>query len=144
MKNIPIEEMREILAPRKSQHDHTFYFDRLVEYKEALFSKRFAPFQVGDYIEIIEAPVINNEVAWGWTGCKHFLIKGAIGFVKNVDYVNNTYVADCTFESESYIRDYDKKVIPINDKHVFRLKEALIKHLPQGLSYDTCICGRRV
>ena len=94
-----------------------YYFGKIEEYVNALFD-RFAPFKKGDRVEIIKAPNTDNS----WNHCRHFLIKGAIGTVEDVDYRDNLFVADVVWDIETWISE-DGDVKPVKQKHTFLMSE---------------------
>lgn len=68
-------------------------------------------FKVGDRIQLSKTPVINEKEAWGWMRSKHFLIMGAIGTVKEVDYSENVkgegvYIYSISFDDETIMLEY--------------------------------------
>jgi hypothetical protein len=100
-----------------------YYLVKLTGYVDALFSK-YAPFQIGDLVLLIEAP---KTAGTGWDHCAHFLIPGAQGVVQEVDYINDGFVADVMFESETLI-DQHGTINPVSPdrRHTFRLRENIL------------------
>jgi len=95
----------------------TYYFGKVEAYASALFD-RFAPFKIGDKVKIVKAPNTDND----WHHCKHFLIKGAVGTVDDVDYRNNLFVAHIVWDIETWI-NRDGCETPVKEKHTFLMSE---------------------
>ena len=94
----------------------TFYFGKIEIYTNALFD-RFAPFKEGDRVKIVKAPNTNND----WRNCKHFLIKGAMGTVEDVDY-RDLFVAHVVWDKETWL-DKNGNEQPVRQKHSFLMSE---------------------
>lgn len=98
----------------------SYYFQRIEEYVEGLFS--FCPFRIGDKVVLVKKPQIDEKS--GWWGCRHFLVEGAIGTVREVDYYPWHFTACVEFDNESWIDSWNKKEIhPVENKHVFHFSE---------------------
>jgi hypothetical protein len=65
-------------------------------------------FDIGDRVELIETPVIDDEHKPGWKGCKHFLIKGAVGTISTVEFKGYSI----KFDGESLVSSIDETVNP--------------------------------
>ena len=89
-------------------------------YRKGLLDR--APFKKGDRVVLIETPVINEEVAWGWMGSKHFLIKGAKGTVSELDFYEGAFRAGVHFDNESWI-DSDGNIHPREEPHQYWFSE---------------------
>lgn len=90
----------------------------LLAAREALLT-RYAPFRVGDRVVLAETPRIDEEVAYGWLGSKHFLVAGAAGVVRSSDVRRNGQLTfDVEFDDESWV-DRDGNVRPVSQKHVY-------------------------
>lgn len=87
---------------------------------------RFCPFKVGDRVELAKTPIIGEDSAPGWVGCKHFLIAGAKGVVRERGYCEDHFVFDVEFDNESWI-DKEGKIAPVTLKHVFRFSEKMLQ-----------------
>jgi hypothetical protein len=85
--------------------------------------ERFCPYKIGDEIELIVTPEISEIVAPGWLPSKHFLITGAIGQIKSVEYRNNKFVVWVTFESESWIDSFTGEVHPNPHNYLYHFNE---------------------
>jgi hypothetical protein len=90
---------------------------------------RFCPYKIGDEIVLTATPEISRQSAPGWLPSKHFLIAGAVGVVKSVEYKNNKFVVWVTFESQSWI--WRGKVNPTPHKHLYHFTEDQIAHSEQ-------------
>ena len=77
-----INKLEDILHDLKSISltDVEFLLTNYVHYFE-----NNTKFKIGDKIRLTKTPVINSEIRYGCIGSKDFLIKGAIGKVKNID-----------------------------------------------------------
>ena len=62
-----------------------------------------APFQVGQRVALARTPEITKEKAWGWLHCKHFLVRGAAGTVRCVEFGLGHFSFAVTFDDESWI-----------------------------------------
>lgn len=60
-----------------------------------------APFHEGDRVSLKRAPEIGPES--GWLGCKHFLVQGAVGTVRTVEFYDSRFTFMVTFDDESWI-----------------------------------------
>ena len=101
----------------------SYYYEGIERYVNALFD-RFAPFKEGDRVKIIKAPNTNN----GWKRCEHFLIKGALGTVSEVDYRNDMFIADVIWDIETWI-SFDGVVTDVTKKHTFRMSENEVERI---------------
>lgn len=101
----------------------SYYYEKLDDYVTALFT-RFAPFHEGEKVIIKKAPPCNN----GWAHCKHFLIVGAIGTVKEVDYRDNQFIAAVEWDNETWIDSMNIER-PVESRHTFLMWESQIKAL---------------
>lgn len=98
----------------------------------SLFMKQ-AKFSVGDRVVISKAPIITETISSGWLGGKHFLIPGAKGAVRSVDFYDGEYRYDILFDDESWFSSYTKKVTLVdeNHKHLYSFRgELLERSLP--------------
>lgn len=62
-----------------------------------------APFQVGQRVALARTPEITKEKAGGWLHCKHFLVQGAAGTVRCVEFGRGHFSFAVTFDDESWI-----------------------------------------
>ena len=105
----------------------SFYYTKMRGYIDALFNK-YAPFQVGDRVMIKKKIKADGN----WSHSKHFLIPGAKGEVKSVDYYDGAFCADVMFDDETWIDSMGMER-PVSRKHVFRMWENQIKRVkPRG------------
>lgn len=78
---------------------------------------KLAPFKIGDIIELIDPPLIDNNNSWGWLGAKHLFVKGSLCKVKNIGYNFNksSFTLGIEFLNDSWI-SHDGKINPIEEK----------------------------
>lgn len=96
------------------------YHNQETQIKTALerfvsFMEKQASFKVGDRVELTETPVITAETAHGWLNCKHFIVKGAKGTIRDVSYYNNEFGYAVSLDDESW-KDEKGVIHPKNDK----------------------------
>lgn len=97
---------------------HGWHWEKMRYYAEALFER--GPFKPGDRVRLLVTPEINEKTSWGWLGAKHFLVKGALGTVKHVDYSKGHFRADVIMDDESHLdRDGVKHMIPLEKRGLF-------------------------
>lgn len=111
--------------------DHTMKC--LLAAREALLT-RYAPFKVGDRVELAVTPKIDADTAYGWLGSKHFLVKGAVGTVRASDVRSDGRLSfEVEFDDESWIaRDGTRR--PVNAKDVYCFGErSLARHEPPNV-----------
>lgn len=98
-----------------------FYMQRLTDCYDLLI-ERFAPFKVGDRVLLTRTPEINEKTAPGWIGSKHFLVKGAIGTVREVYCDGKEFGFQIEFDDETWL-DRDGKAQPVSQKHTYHFRE---------------------
>lgn len=89
--------------------------------QDLLFTK-YAPFKVGDRVELARTPVITEKVAFGWIGSKHFLVEGAVGVVRSLEVFSDGRLrVNVAFDNESWKSTRTDEVHPIADaqKHTY-------------------------
>ena len=84
-----------------------YYLTELAAAHELLMS-RYAPFKVGDKVELAVTPTINEETDWGWLRSKHFLRKGAKGVVVSATCGTRGFRFGVVFDEETWISPVDK------------------------------------
>lgn len=109
----------------------SFYFEKVVEYANALFD-RFAPFKKGDKVRLVEdIPMTDDN--YGWHFSAHFLKEGEVAEVYSVDYINNhkgsRFVADCIFDNETF-KNGDT-LEPVKNKHLFSISEKWLEKVEE-------------
>ena len=111
----------------------------LIAAREALLT-RYAPFKVGDRVELAVTPKIDAETAYWWQGSKHFLIKGAAGTVRSSDVRSDGRLTfDVEFDDESWI-DRDGVRRPVDAKHTYCFGESSLARLK---TTNAEVTGRR-
>jgi hypothetical protein len=110
--------------------EHKFHWERMQTYARALFDR--APFKPGDRVRITKDPNITQEKSWGWMGAKHFLVVGALGTVRYVDFYDGHFCADVIWDDESWISSTDKTLhpVPLEDRALYRFWETKIERVP--------------
>jgi len=119
-------EIEKLLGHCINRGSLPYSFERVNEYVEALF-KRFCSFKVGDKIELSKAPKIDKDNSPGWRSSKHFLIKGAVGTINDIDYRNNKFVYGIVFDKESWLNLQGKEELTKEErKHIYYFPENFI------------------
>lgn len=108
--------------------DHTYHWKKLRTYAEALFQR--APFKVGDRVRLTKTPEISETKSWGWLGAKHFLVKGAMATVAEVDFSDGHFEAWLHFDDESWMSSIDGKIHPVEEKAMYHFWETQIERVP--------------
>jgi hypothetical protein len=99
-----------------------FYVDQLLAARELLLT-RFAPFKVGDKVELIEP----HPAPGNWAASKHFLIPGEPATVESLDCNSaGLLYFDCTFDHETWINEAGK-AMPVSRRGRYRLYEAELR-----------------
>lgn len=101
---------------------------RVIEYARALFELH--PFGVGDHVELIDPPVINEKLAPGWMGQRHLFVAGARGTVVSLEYLDG-YRVGFQFDVETFIHPHTKRPEPVLRKAVYGLGAALLRRVTQ-------------
>jgi hypothetical protein len=114
-----------------------YYITNLTDCYQLLLDK-YAPFKVGDRVLLTETPDIDKSS--GWYSCRHFLVKGAIGTVRQVDVDKNGFAGYVEFDQESWIPDFDsesqgikkgvKVMTPPERRHIYGFKEHKLVKIP--------------
>jgi hypothetical protein len=86
------------IPTQANMHELEYTIERLEDAVSGLYS--FAKFRVGNNVILNKTPVINEKVAWGWLGCKHFLIEGAQAIVCDVDWYKGRFRYGIKFEEK--------------------------------------------
>ena len=100
--------------------------EQMVDCYRSMFD-RFCPFKVDDRVQLKNTP--NIDASSGRSHCRHFLIKGASGYVSSRDYRNGKFVFYVVFDDESWI-DLDGKERPVEpeQRHSFNFTESSLSH----------------
>ena len=100
----------------------SYYVNEITGAYEYLMD-RFAPSKVGDRVMLKEAPDLDFNS--GWQSSKHFLVRGALATVKNIDCGPKGFAVQVIFDDESWIKEdwatKTKEVVPMAEdrKHVY-------------------------
>jgi len=68
-------------------------------------------FKEGDRVKLSKEPEISSTKNYGWLGSKHFLVKGALGTIKEVSHFNGVFRYSIEFDEET-ICVGNSRVIP--------------------------------
>lgn len=107
--------------------EHAWHWKKLRAYAAALFDR--APFKVGDRVRLTKTPDITPEKSWGWMGAKHFLVKGAMATVREVDFSDGHFEAWLHFDDESWISSIDGKIHPAERKALYHFWETYLERV---------------
>lgn len=96
------------------------YHNQETQIKEALerfvsFMRTKANFKVGDRVELAETPYISESNAPGWLSCKHFIVEGAKGTIRDISYYGNEFGYAVSLDDESW-KDEKGILHPKNDQ----------------------------
>lgn len=103
----------------------SYYVNEITGAYEYLMD-HFAPFKVGDQVMLKERP---DPMPSGWSGAAHFLNRGALAIVKNIECGPKGFRVDVIFDDESWIKEdwatKTKEVIPTEEdrKHMFGFRD---------------------
>jgi hypothetical protein len=119
--NDPLDQLLAGLETISKVGQVDWWIKRLREYRAGLMG--MCPYQPGDRVILARPPKITPEESWGWMSSKHFLVKGAVGTVKEIDWSggkNGHYSCAVDFDDESWIdRKGVAQPIPPERHHVF-------------------------
>lgn len=100
-----LEQMKEAdriwcdeVDPRRSGHI-PYPLKIALEMVDGLIER--SPFHEGDRVSLKRTPEIGPDS--GWRGCKHFLVQGAVGTVRTVEFYGGNFTFLVTFDDESWI-----------------------------------------
>lgn len=99
-----------------------YYLEQLAASYELLIT-RFAPFKVGERVELAHTPEISEKVAWGWLSGKHYLKAGTVGTVQEVSCGKGGFSFLVSFDDESWIHPHTKERQPTPHEHHYGFKE---------------------
>jgi len=92
-----------------------------------LLLARYAKFHVDDRVQLCRTPVINDTVAPGWLGSKHFLVAGAHGTVRDVDVRDGKFYYQVVFDTESWLDDKGGiRAVPPHERHTYCFSEGYL------------------
>lgn len=101
-----------------------------------LLVTKYAPFKVGQRVELAATPIITKDKSYGWLHSKHFLVEGAQAVVASVDFDSEDLSFHVIFDDESWI-DRDGKVNPIppERKHTYGFRAEALR-LTEDRSFE--------
>ena len=108
------------------EHDNDWYFAKMRAYAEGLFER--APFKPGDRVRLTATPEISSEVRWGWLGAKHFMVKGALATVREVDFSRGQFEAYLHMDDETWI-DSEGVHRPVDSPSLYHFWENQIERV---------------
>ena len=89
-----------------------YYLTELVVAHNLLMT-RYAPFKVGDRVQLKVTPEITENVRYGWLGHKHFLVEGAAGVVRDAGCGSRGFWFMVSFDEHSWIHFQTKAWMPV-------------------------------
>jgi hypothetical protein len=100
-----------------------FYLEEMAACYDLLL-ERFAPFKDGDRVELAVTP--DFDTAPGWTCCKHFLVKGAKGYVREATCGKGGFRFGVVFDDDTWIDQQGRKR-PSEPKGMFIFDEESLR-----------------
>ena len=94
-------EASEVLSGGYGSSDAKWHVARYREYVRALFDR--TPIKKGARVRLLRTPEISSVSRWGWLGCRHFLVAGAMATVDAVDFHDGQFSAGLIFDDESWL-----------------------------------------
>lgn len=102
-----------------------FYLEEMAACYDLLMT-RYAPFKVGDRVELSCTPNITPQTAHGWMACKHFLVEGSKGTVREATCGSGGFRFGIVFDDDSWI-DRDGKRHPVASRGMFMFSDGEIR-----------------
>jgi len=96
-------DLSEKLGNHVNGDGFAWHFPRYRAYARALFER--SPIKKGARVRLTKTPDINPKDSWGWMHARHFLIKGAMATVADVDFDKGRFSAGLVFDDESFVLD---------------------------------------
>lgn len=100
----PIERLERLLdwydQKPGGNNDWCWTLKRLHDYAKALMD--LSPLQLGDRVVLRDQPEITEEHSRGWMGSKHFIVKGALARVVEIDW-DGEFTCSVVFDDESWV-----------------------------------------
>ena len=100
----------------------SYYYERIIDYYKGCM--KAAKFRKGERVELKEDVDLSD--CSGWVSSKHFLIKGSVATVRDVDYYQGKYRYDIEFDDETWIDHHGVKRVP-DKKHTFCFYQKSLK-----------------
>lgn len=110
----------------------SYYFEKLKNQNKMLF-ERFCPFKMGERVQLKKTPNIPEDS--GWYGSRHFLKKGSIATIRNIDTSELFFVFGLVFDKESYFDSEGKEHLAVN-KHRYTFPENDIEKVTQDIQKE--------
>jgi hypothetical protein len=105
----------------------TYYLETLTDCYDLLIT-RYAPFKVGQVVELSKTPTISETEAPGWISAEHFLIEGARGIVREVEADGKGFRFMVTFENESWINAQKQEIrVYASARRLFMFREDCLR-----------------
>lgn len=105
-----------------------YTLDVLLAAYDTLINK-YAPFKVGDRVELLTTPKSANDKSSGWWHCRHFMVPGNTATVRTVSCSSDGLLRfDVEFDRETWI-DSKGEEKPVISKHVFCIFESELRLL---------------
>jgi len=127
------EAQRALGSPYASQNP---LFDRVRHCLVGVYGE-LAPFQIGDEVELIDAPEINQKDTPGWMGAKHILVNGRKGIIRDVTYDDRGYTVMFEPNNETWI-DLNGKEQPVTRPGHYCLGAKRIKKVSVKEAWTQC------
>jgi len=94
---------------------------RLEEFRKGLLAR--SNFIILQTVRLRETPEINETVRYGWVRSKHFLVKGARGIVRELDFWEGMFRYGIEFYDETRLVDGREEHVKEKHLHWFNEKE---------------------
>ncbi len=88
------------LAHAVNWNDFKYAIGRLEKDRDSLV-KRFAKYKIGDKVILKKAPVITEQINYGWYGYRNILVKGAKGLVKEIEVRDGYFYYGLSFSKSA-------------------------------------------
>ena len=94
-------DLKELDAQLAAIYGERHKYNSTIEACTSIWQK--CPFKVGNRVRLTQAPEISEDVAWGWRGSKHFLVKGAVATVMEREFYSGLFCFALHFDDETWI-----------------------------------------
>ncbi len=72
---------------------------------------KLCPFADGARVRLRETPEISDVTAPGWRGAKHFLVKDALGTVRDRAFFDGVFFIGVVFDDETWVHPTTKELL---------------------------------